>query len=108
MQTLARFMDGFDFVRMKPDMSVIRGGLPDGTKAYALVEPAKQYAVYLFGGRQTDLQLQLPAGDYRMEWVNPVSGKLDSKSEFHHGGGVATLESPRYQPDIALRLVARR
>src|SRR5947209_9319908 len=46
MKVLADFMNGFDFVAMKPDNSVIRGE-PPGLSARALVEPGKQYAVYL-------------------------------------------------------------
>ena len=105
MQTLSRFIRRFDFVHMKPDTSVIRGGLPDKAAAYALVERGKQYAVYLFGGGQTDLRLELPGGNYRMEWLNPVSGQFLSKSKVKHDGGVVTLKSPEYNPDIALRIV---
>src|ERR1043166_8539642 len=63
MRTLTRFIHGFDFIRMKPDSSIIRSGLPEKARAYALVETGKQYALYLFGGSQADLKLELPAGD---------------------------------------------
>ena len=43
---LKRFLDGFDFVRMKPDNAVIEKVSPQLT-ASALVEPGKAYAVYL-------------------------------------------------------------
>src|SRR5262249_29366892 len=46
MKVLKDFIHGFDFLAMKPDASVIRGELPALT-ARALVEPGKQYAVYL-------------------------------------------------------------
>ena len=46
MKVLADFLNGFDFLAMKPDNSVIRAELP-GLSARALVEPGKQYAVYL-------------------------------------------------------------
>ena len=105
MQTLARFANGFDFVRMKPDGSVIRGGLPAEAKAHALVQPGKQYAVYLFGGRQSNLRVELPPGAYHVSWLNPINGDWESRSELKHGGGVATLKSPQYDPDIALRIV---
>ncbi|MGI0148491.1 MAG: PA14 domain-containing protein, partial [Thermoplasmata archaeon] len=44
---LKEFIHGFDFVRMKPDRSVLKGGIPPGAAAQALVEPGKAYAVYL-------------------------------------------------------------
>jgi hypothetical protein len=46
MKVLAGFINGFDFAAMRPDNSVIREELP-GLSARALVEPGKQYAVYL-------------------------------------------------------------
>ena len=46
MKVLATFLNGFDFLAMRPDNSVIRGDLPN-LSARALVEPGKQYAVYL-------------------------------------------------------------
>jgi hypothetical protein len=107
MQVLSRFINGFDFVRMKPDLAVIRGGLPAKAKAYALVEPGKQYAVYLFGGPQTTLRLDLPAGDYQVEWLNPVTGRVDQKADLKHAGGEAVLKSPEFDPDIALKIRRR-
>ncbi len=106
MHTLAQFMREFDFIRMKPDNSVLRGGLPDQARAYALVEPGKQYAVYVFGGAQANLQVELPAGQYRVEWLNPVTGKAEPPIGLKHPGGVAVLKSPDYSPDIALRIVS--
>src|SRR5881628_3434821 len=47
MRVLRDFIYGFDFIHMKPDNSVIQGGVPDGLSARALVEPGKSYAIYL-------------------------------------------------------------
>ena len=46
MRVLAGFLNGFNFLAMKPDKGVIHGDLP-GLSARALAEPGKQYAVYL-------------------------------------------------------------
>ena len=43
---LARFVHGFDFVRMAPEPGVL-GGIPEPLLGYALVERGRQYAVYL-------------------------------------------------------------
>src|SRR5258706_6844812 len=105
MRTLARFIHGFDFIRMKPDRSIVKGGLPEKTKAYALVETGKQYAVYLFGGPQANLEVELPAGNYQAEWLDPVTGKVGPKTRLKHAGGSALLKSPSYEPDVVLRIV---
>jgi len=107
MRTLTRFIHGFDFIRMKPDTSIIKGGLPEKAKAYALVESGKQYALYLFGGSQANLELELPAGNYRVEWLDPVTGNAGPKTRLKHAGGAAVLKSPSYATDIALRIRRR-
>jgi len=102
---LKKFIEGFDFLHLRPDNSILQGGLPEKAQVHALVEPGKQYALYLFGGTQANLALALPAGSYRFEWVNPVTGRIDRRGRLQHPGGIATLDSPSYAPDIALRLV---
>jgi hypothetical protein len=47
LRILRDFIYGFDFIRMRPDNSVIKAGIPDGSTARALVEPGKSYAIYL-------------------------------------------------------------
>jgi hypothetical protein len=49
---LKEFVESFDFIRMKPDRSVLKGGVPPGAAAQALVEPGKAYAVYLHLGEK--------------------------------------------------------
>jgi hypothetical protein len=45
MRVLKDFVHSFDFVRMKPDRSVVVA--PEGLAVQALVEEGRQYAVYL-------------------------------------------------------------
>jgi hypothetical protein len=104
LKVLKDFIHGFDFLRMKPDHSVVQGGLPDQARARALVEPGRQYAIYVFGGNQAHLVLDLPAGDYAAEWINTMSGAIDKKDALKHAGGTVTLVSPAYAQDIALRV----
>jgi hypothetical protein len=123
LQTLRRFMDALDYVRMRPDRQAVPGELPKGVTAYALVEPGKQYAVYLARvvpekqgkndtGRMTDpadgravaVRLALPAGRFKVEWINPRTGETEKSQQLKHPGGEATLESPPFSQDAALRL----
>jgi hypothetical protein len=107
MQTLTRFIHSFDFIRMKPDNSVVKGGLNEKAKAYVLAETGKQYGVYIFGGTQTNLEMELPTGRYRVEWLNPVTGETGAPVKLNHTGGIAVLKSPGYVPDMALWVVKR-
>jgi hypothetical protein len=114
LQVLKRFMDGLDFVHMKPDNAVIRGGRVTAAltgnpaearvTARALVEPGKVYAVYVRGGSRAELTLDLPAGSYKAEWIDTKTGAAAGAEGFEHGGGTKALASPEYAEDIALRV----
>lgn len=106
MKVLKDFVHGFDFVRMKPDETVVKGGLPAKGRARVLSEPGKQYAAYLFGGPEAKPSLALPAGKYKAEWVSPLTGKVLKAEAITAAGPTTELASPKYETDIALRVVA--
>jgi len=117
---LKRFIEGFEFIKMRPDDKVIRQqkitpGLaaksekpPPAPTARVLAERGKQYAVYVRGGVAAELTLDLPEAPYAAEWLNPRTGEVERREDFKHGGGPRRLESPAYAEDIALRLVRVR
>ena len=102
---LKKFMDSFNFVAMKPDTTIYSRGLSGKNKVIVLAEAGKQYALYWMGGKQVNLEIQLPKGEYSILWLNPLNGKTEKKSSFSHSGGIAKLESPNYLEDMALRMV---
>jgi len=114
LRVLKNFIDGFEFVRMAPCPVSVRAlsgstavsGLksPGPPTARALAEVGQAYAVHVNGGPQTQIALELPAGNYQAEWVNTASGEVDRREEFSHVGGTRPLDSPPYAEDIALRL----
>jgi hypothetical protein len=97
--------DRFDFVRMRPDEMVVKGGLPSKGRARVLSEPGKQYAFYLHGGPQANLVLGLPAGRYKAEWIDCLSGKVAKTDTVNAENSTTELQSPRFGPEIALRIV---
>ena len=115
---LKRFLDSFDFVRMKPDASLVQSVSPTLTH-YALVEPGKAYAIYLHvplpkkpekldSYRRADVsatvRLELPRGAYRVHWINTKTGVLDADESFEHAR--QPLDQLAATDDIALRIVA--
>ena len=120
LRVLKDFISAFDFVRMRPDDSVIAGSAPPGGSARALVEPGRAMAIYLrktapsgkLGSKvpvpvaapaSTQLQLALPEGEWEAEWLDPKSGSVVGRERVT-GGGTRTLASPVFDEDIALRL----
>jgi hypothetical protein len=102
---LVNFINGFDFVRMKPDNSVIRAVTNKEVSARALVEKGLAYAIYINGGSQVDLTIKLPRGAYIAQWVDTKTGNVNRENRFRHRGGNRVLRSPEYDRDIALRIV---
>ena len=75
LKILKDFIAGFDFVRMAPDNSVIKGGVPPGMTARALVEKGKAYAIYI----------HRPSGrsDYSVRWTGQVIPRHSETYTFH-------------------------
>jgi hypothetical protein len=119
LRALSEFIHGFDFVKMKPDRAVVEAGAPSGGSARALAEPGRAYAIYfrrLAASKTTNkgqpapkpspespaVRLNLPAGSWTVRWLDPVTGQVVSRPTLTHAGGVATLETPPWQDDVAL------
>ena len=127
LRVLLEFMRSFDFVKMAPDNSVIEGGVPTGAVARALVERGKAYAIYIHhgapgyghgsgptpsrppyrvaeGSQQARLEVNLPPGAYKAEWIDTRSGKVEKTERVTSSSGHQTIISPAYSEDIALRI----
>ena len=130
LRALRRFIEGFGFVSMKRDDTLLVGAtLPAGAIARAISEPGKQYALYIHHSRyagwiikeleigscyepvpgdyQHPLSLALPEGRYRLEWVEPATGRRIGVSAVTHGGGLLSVTTPRYRVDVALGIRRR-
>jgi len=99
---LKEFLESFDFIHLKPDPSVVK--LPPGTFPQVLANHGKEYAIYLDGGTQCDLQLYIPPGKYMATWINPVSFETEKEVEIINNIDQVTLASPEYDGEIALKI----
>jgi hypothetical protein len=101
---LKDFLNGFNFIRMKPDDDFVKGGLADKGRARVLSEPGKQYVIYFFGGPSAKPRLALPPGEYQAQWISPTTGKVLAAQDLRVKGTPIELTSPKFDPDIALRI----
>ena len=115
---LKRVIQRFEFVRMRPDLEVVKAELPPGASVRALVEPGRAYIVYVrtglgdwkphlerkakFEPGELNLQLNLPGGELVAEWLDTKAGSLIDRVPFTHTGGWRTLLAPAFQDYIAL------
>ena len=105
MALLARFLNGFQFIRMKPAREMLRGELPKGSRSQLLAEAGRQYAAYFKGAARTRFTMELPAGDYELQWIDVVTGDAARSTKRAHRGGAAEFEIPAELNEVALRLV---
>jgi hypothetical protein len=126
LRILKKFMNDLDFIKMRRDTSFIAAGIPGDAFARAISEPGKQYAFYMHhskygcwfwepmqmgacydvipGNYRDELILNLKAGTYRAEWIDPPTGEVIRIDRFSHEGGKMTIDTPFYKVDIALKI----
>jgi hypothetical protein len=115
LRILQEFIEGFDFLRMMPDAATIKRSVittvrADGARVpaqatiRALAKAGQAYAIYITGGTDAELVLELGAGTYQAKWWNTKTGTVEKTEEFEHVQGERTLVSPTYSEDIALSL----
>jgi hypothetical protein len=118
LRNLKQFLESFDFVRMQPDRGFVVSGLDRQTHYRGMSQHGVQYALYIHhsegggggsytvtpGNYEETLVLDLPAGAYKAEWIDPASGSVVGAQTFSHTTGTHNLTTPRYSIDIALRI----
>lgn len=120
MQALKQFIEGFDFLKMRPDRKFVVSGMPAGVFYRGINEPGRQYALYhhhcklkpyvyqvVPGDYAERLTLDLPAGSYQADWVEPSTGAVLNSETFTHAGGSHSTMTPRHSVDVALRIKLR-
>lgn len=115
---LKKFLEGFDFIRMRPDSKVV-SRISDNLSWKALSRPGEDYALYLHvpvkknpkkiedvlrTGIRATLTLQLPAGKFREEWIDTLTGTVLKTEEWEQTGSERELATPQFDNDVALRL----
>jgi hypothetical protein len=99
---LSDFLQKFSLVDLRPNPQTVKHAT--GTIPRVLANPGHEYAIYFDGSGPTQVTLELPAGRYSSEWINVVSGSVESLENFRHAGREKVLDSPPFQNGIALRL----
>ena len=102
LKVLSDFLHSFDLSKLHPDRGFVKHC--PGAIARVLSSPGQAYALYLEGRAPVELQLDLPAGRWRAEWVNPVDGGILQRLDVDHAGTIQRLTSPSFTEFVALRI----
>ncbi|WP_165226618.1 hypothetical protein [Aquisphaera insulae] len=102
-------VEGLGLADLAPDSALVRSVEPAGQRGEVSAISNRhrgEYLIYAAGGGKLTLTLDLPAGRYRVEWLDPRDGatirsdELDVKA----GGHGSRLESPNVAEDLAIRI----
>jgi len=103
---LQRFLQALPLANMRPDADVVVHA--EGVTPHALSSVSRGvYVVYLDGNGPSRVDLRLPAGAYKAEWIDTVTGASTEIPGFKSAGRTHTLTSPAFTNGIALRLSRR-
>jgi hypothetical protein len=111
---LKGILESFELPAMQPfNECILKVRGDDHTKASALGNPGKEYALYIWSGKPgaaAEVDLGLPEGTYGIEWLDTQTGSVVKKEilraqpgPFHHN----TIISPQYSEDIAVKIQSR-
>jgi hypothetical protein len=86
-------------------------GTSERGEQYALYHHHSKLKPYVYkvvpGAYEERLVLDLPAGTYQADWVNPSTGAVLGTETFTHPGGQHAVSTPKHSVDMALRIERR-
>lgn len=104
---LQDFLGSFEYIRMRPDSTLIGPSVSSTMRYNALSETGKQYALYFIDDTLRSLALNIPAGSYDITWLHPATGKYEKSRTVNNTTGTLILTVPPHKEDIALKIVRR-
>ncbi|HEY2858849.1 MAG TPA: hypothetical protein VGJ21_10570 [Terracidiphilus sp.] len=102
---LQRFIAGLPLAQMSPDSHAVIHA--EGVTAHTLSSQRGDYAIYLDGNGPSRVSLRLPAGSYKGERIDTVTGATTAIADFKADGREYVLASPAFTNGIALRLTRK-
>jgi hypothetical protein len=102
LRVLEEFLERFEIPALRPRQDAVIAA--PGAFARALGTD-DALGVYVWGDGGTTLTLELRAGTWQFEWIDTKTAAILGSGTLRHAGGPKELGSPRYDQDVALRIV---
>jgi hypothetical protein len=102
---LQAFVSSFDFIKMKPDTTLIRN-FDELNRMQVLSQPGNQYAIYIWGKGPFNLDLAIPEGTYDVRFMDPLEGRMSDPNKATSEGSL-TITTPAYREDVAIKIVRK-
>jgi len=111
---LAQTIHSLDFIHMQPRNELVAADLPEGVSVRTLANPGKAYLIYVrsglekqgkssFADAEIKLRIQLPAGKYSAEWLDPKNIRRVSQNKLSATGPIE-ISAPAFVEDLALMI----
>ena len=81
------------------------GGKTQNSSVRILGQEGKAYAIYIRGGTSARLELDVPSGNYTVQWLNPRTGQWEKTDNIEATGFPIRITSPNYTEDIAAKIL---
>ncbi|MEX0775232.1 MAG: hypothetical protein WD042_05905 [Phycisphaeraceae bacterium] len=106
---LKEFIHGFDLVKMHPQRTIL-SNYQSNASAEALIASGKQYALYLKDAEAPQVTkgpvgIDLPAGNYRAQWIDVLTGEVVHSRSIAATGGVRPLKNLTGLSEYAVKIV---
>jgi len=122
LKNLRTFLESFDYVKMTRERRGVKN-VSIGANVNMISERGKQYAIYMhhsfpclgggsyytpnFGEYAPKITMNnIEAGKYAVSFIEPASLKVLKHMEITAAGGELELECPKYDLDIAIKIIA--
>ena len=123
LRTLRKFISSFKFwemTRNSEKISVAMSSEQSNAQYASQAKPGEQYSLYLHVSKLAGISYEaipanytanvtfqeVPAGEYQVEWLAPVSGRNLDAFNLTHPGGDLKLGTPGFEIDVAARVMA--
>jgi hypothetical protein len=102
---LKKFIEGFDFIKMKPDTNFFAD---TSIRGNAIAEVGKQYAAYFINDKNlSEISVNVPPGKYSATWLDTVTGEFTRSVTIKSRDSSLLLKTPANKVDLALKIIAR-
>jgi hypothetical protein len=102
LRIVSEFLRGLPLVEMQPDFTTVKHA--GGVVTHTLSSAKGEYAIYIDGSGPAEILLNLPRGQYEINWIDVVHGGTRGGGGFHHDGGEKLVKTPQFSNGIAMRL----
>jgi len=117
LKILKNIFGELDFIQMKPSNHLLKSSAYGNATIRILAEEGYQYLLYINSSHSekagqpeseniknisVQIAIELPAGNYKCEWIDPVTGNRTQFLIRKHSGGEYLLKTPAVGEDLAL------